>query len=367
MSKRKSKLLRRSIRTAVAAASLAALMAVSVTASAASGVVTDGPLRMRSGPGTSYEILNSLSTGTSAEVLDAANGWFKISYGGQTGYVSGDFMTLSDPLNGVVSADVLNVRSGPSTDYARIAKLVAGNRLSVTGSSGTWYQVSLQGQTGYVASEYVTVQQTKTGYVSADVLNVRSQPDLNGERFAQLNYGTQVEILGEVSGWYQISLQGRTGYVSTSYVSTTPLGGGSASGTAPVPPPAANASAAQQVVAIAKSYLGTPYVYGGMSPSGFDCSGFTAYVYKQIGVNLIHGASSQMTASNGYSVSRDQLQPGDLVFFRAAGSSYPATHVGIYIGDNCFIHASSSGGRIVITDLSVDHYSMIYAGAKRVI
>ncbi len=365
MSKRKNTSLRRSIRTAVAAASLAALMAVSLTASAATGVVSDGPLRMRSGPGTSYDIITSLNTGTSAEVLDATNGWFKISYGGQTGYVSGDYMKLTDPLNGVVSADVLNVRSGPSTDYNRIAKLVAGNRLSVTGSSGDWYLISLQGQTGYVASSYVTIEQTKTGYVSADVLNVRSQPNVSSDRIAQLNYGAQITILGEVSGWYQISVQGRTGYVSAGYVSTTPLGGGGTVTPAPVTP--GNATTAQQVVAIAKSYLGTPYVYGGMSPSGFDCSGFTAYVYKQVGINLIHGASSQMTASNGVSVSRDQLQPGDLVFFRASGSSYPATHVGIYVGDNCFIHASSSAGRIVITDLSVDHYSMIYTGAKRVV
>ena len=101
--------------------------------------------------------------------------------------------------------------------------------------------------------------------------------------------------------------------------------------------PAASASGSS-IVSIAQQYLGVPYVYGGSSASGFDCSGFTMYVFAQVGIKLPHGATSQL--SYGTEVSRSDLQPGDLGFFQDYG--YTASHVGIYIGGDQFIHASSS-------------------------
>jgi peptidoglycan DL-endopeptidase CwlO len=110
------------------------------------------------------------------------------------------------------------------------------------------------------------------------------------------------------------------------------------------------------VVGIAMQYLGTPYVYGGASPAGFDCSGFVMYVFAQIGVSLPHNAAAQY--GYGMPVSRDQLQPGDLVFFNGLG------HDGIYIGGGQFIHSPHTGDVVKISSIS-GWYSSTWVGARR--
>ncbi len=113
------------------------------------------------------------------------------------------------------------------------------------------------------------------------------------------------------------------------------------------------------VVGIAMQYLGTPYVWGGASPGGFDCSGLAMYVYAQVGVSLPHYTGSQYQM--GVAVSRDQLQPGDLVFFDGLG------HEGIYIGGGQFIHAPHTGDVVKISSLSDPWYASTYVGARRIL
>jgi len=112
------------------------------------------------------------------------------------------------------------------------------------------------------------------------------------------------------------------------------------------------------VVGIALRYLGTPYVWGGSSPAGFDCSGFVAYVYAQVGVSLPHYTGAQWNM--GVPVSRDQLEPGDLVFFDGLG------HVGIYIGGGQFVHAPHTGDVVKISSLGEAWYAATYDGARRI-
>ena len=114
------------------------------------------------------------------------------------------------------------------------------------------------------------------------------------------------------------------------------------------------------VVGIAMQYLGTPYVWGGASPGGFDCSGFVMYVYAQEGVSVPHNAAMQYNTVGTY-VPRDQLQPGDLVFFDGLG------HMGIYIGGGQFIHAPHTGDVVKISSLYDSWYASTYYGAKRVL
>ena len=111
------------------------------------------------------------------------------------------------------------------------------------------------------------------------------------------------------------------------------------------------------VVGVAMQFLGTPYVWGGASPSGFDCSGLIMYAYAQVGVSLPHHAASQY--GMGVPVSRDQLQPGDLVFFNGLG------HAGIYIGGGQFIHAPHTGDVVKISSLSDSWYASTWYGARR--
>jgi peptidoglycan DL-endopeptidase CwlO len=122
----------------------------------------------------------------------------------------------------------------------------------------------------------------------------------------------------------------------------------------PIPP---SSTLGGQAVAVAMQYLGTPYVWGGASPSGFDCSGFTMYVWGQLGVSLPHNAAAQY--GMGTPVPRDALEPGDLVFFDGLG------HVGLYVGNGAFIHAPHTGDVVRISSLS-GWYSDTYVGARRV-
>jgi len=129
--------------------------------------------------------------------------------------------------------------------------------------------------------------------------------------------------------------------------------GGSPTPSAPAPPPSSHSS----VVSIALQYLGVPYVWGGASPSGFDCSGLTMYAYAKVGVYLPHNAAMQY--GMGTPVSRSQLAPGDLVFFNGL------SHVGMYIGGGRFVHAPHTGDVVKISSLSEYWYAATYVGARR--
>ena len=115
------------------------------------------------------------------------------------------------------------------------------------------------------------------------------------------------------------------------------------------------------VVSIAMQYLGVPYVWGGASPKGFDCSGLVMYVFAQVGISLPHNTVAQWSYGNAVSVSRSELEPGDLVFFAGLG------HVGIYVGNGQFIHAPHTGTVVQIDSLGGGWYSSEYVGAKRIL
>jgi len=117
-----------------------------------------------------------------------------------------------------------------------------------------------------------------------------------------------------------------------------------------------NLAFGKRVVGYAKKFIGTPYSYGGSSPRGFDCSGFTSYVYRHFGVSLPRTSYSQISV--GRRVARGALRPGDLVFFDGLG------HVGLYVGNGRFIHAPHSGTRVRIETLA-GWYSSRFSGARR--
>lgn len=189
---------------------------------------------------------------------------------------------------------------------------------------------------------------TGTGTVKVSTyLNVRQSSSISSPIIGKIYNGTSVKIVGSVSGWYQISYNGGTAWVSSAYVVTSA------------------ASKRQVVVNAAKSALGTKYAYGGTTPGvGMDCSGLTLYAYSKIGVTLPH--SSSMQSKMGTWVARANLLPGDLVFFNTAGNG-TAAHCGVYIGNGTFINAQSGLGQVASASLSNSYWSRVYLTARRII
>ena len=213
------------------------------------------------------------------------------------------------------------------------------------------------------------------GVITASSLRVREQASTSSATLTLIPNGTTVEILAEEGDWYLTSYSGFLGYIHKDYVDYEPviaideaaeLAVSIVSDSAPEEDAAQ--SVKQDIVDTACSYIGVRYVYGGASPSGFDCSGFTMYVYKQFGYSLPQTATGQLL-NHGTSVSKDEMQMGDLVFFRDPSiTSKAASHVGVYIGGGKFVHASSSStGYVVVSSLSDQYFANYYVGARRLV
>lgn len=269
---------------------------------------------------------------------------------------------------GTVNTDALRLRQSASTESTILATASKGDSVIILENAGNnWYKVDYKSVQGYMSGDYLTVATTADaaigyGKVSAggSTLNMRSGAGTSYSIVSSLADGTIVEIVGINNGWYKIQYNGKTGYVSSDYMVTVKDSVGSRS-TAQA---AASSAIGDQIVAYAKQFLGTPYVYGGNGPSCFDCSGFTKYVYAHFGVTLNRTATDQL--ANGTSVSKSQLQPGDLVFFRA-NTTKPVSHVGIYIGGGQFIHASTNTYSVKIDRLDSGYYAGVYVYGRHIL
>ena len=225
--------------------------------------------------------------------------------------------------------------------------------------------------------------QTKTMYVNSQTVNVRSAASQEASVVTQLSINTQVTVISEQNGWAEVTFNGGNGYIAsnllsetisqTSRGSSTPRTGitdtidkqtdnSSTNNNQELNDSSSNVSTSSKgtdVLAYAMQFVGYPYVYGGSSTSGFDCSGFTQYVYKHFGVTLNRTAAAQ--SSNGTAVSRSNLQPGDLVMF---GS--PINHVGIYAGGGRIVHAANPSRGVTTDTINSGYYNTNYVCARRI-
>nr|WP_297395777.1 C40 family peptidase [uncultured Peptostreptococcus sp.] len=293
----------------------------------------------------------------------------------------------------VSSSAYLNIRVGPSVSNGISGVVYKGEIFKVVSkSSNGWYKVVLKdGTTGWASGKYIslTAEQDKTnitdytqkntkqnagsasqGRVNSSVgLNIRSGAGTGNSVIGTLANNATVNIIGEENGWYKIKLaNGRTGYVGANYISK--LSGGSnivdnasnsnVKGTTNPETEAENNKTntakstvtGNKVVDYAQKLLGTKYVWGGTSTQGFDCSGFTQYVYKKMGINIPRVSRAQ--ASAGRPVSLSNIKPGDLLYFDTNGSG-TTSHVGIYMGNGKFIHASGTATnpeRVKVSNMS---------------
>lgn len=276
----------------------------------------------------------------------------------------------------------VSIRSAASTDADKLDVLVGSYSITRTGvGDNGWSKVDYNGQTGYIKSDYLTttkpqvtesnqtssssntsssksdIEEVKeTVYATAGV-NIRAKASADADKIGTLAAGGSITRTGKTSsGWSRVDYNGQTGYIKSDYLTTTKptvTSNTTASSTS------SSSSLGQQIADFAVQYVGYPYVYGGNSlTNGVDCSGFTQQVYLHFGYSIPRRASIQATV--GTSVAISDLQPGDLVFY---GDSEGVGHVVIYIGNGKVVHASTPSKGIIISDL----YYRTPMCAKRII
>lgn len=262
---------------------------------------------------------------------------------------------------GAVTASSLRLRTKPSTNSTILTNLNRYTPVEICETLDGWYRIQYAGQRGYVSADYIILDRDGSfdtyGYTNTDGVNVREGASKESTSLAVLDKETSFSVTGFTDGWYSVRCKyGTVGYIRSDLVELSNYERGGAS--------------SSRMVTLARQYLGTPYGYGGASPSRFDCSGFTMYLYKQFGYQLPHSATRQWQSSVGKKVwDKSLLRPGDIVFFRdpsrAGGSA--CSHCGIYIGDGKFIHAATRREGVIISSLSESYYASHYVGGKQIL
>ncbi|NUL82353.1 MAG: C40 family peptidase [Armatimonadetes bacterium] len=211
--------------------------------------------------------------------------------------------------------------------------------------------------------------------LNKDRINVRSAPNTNSKRVTIVDKYAKGKALAKSGDWTKIQLtNGRTGWILGKYLSKASAPPAAAKPKAVAsrptssraipgsPSPRTEVASAKGVLSTAHGLKGIRYRYGGSTSRGFDCSGFTSYVYAKYGIRLPHSSAAQ--AKMGRPVKRSELKPGDLVFFRTRGRG--VSHVGIYSGNGQFVHASSARGRVRVDSINSGYYNSRFVTARRV-
>ena len=283
--------------------------------------------------------------------------------------------TTSVKALGVVSGSDVRMRAAADGSSSIITTLGKGTAVAITGMENGWYQVKYDGKSGYMSAQFVEAKSAASGLsangkVTGDSVNVRASAGTSGSVVTTLSKGAGVTVTGFEEGWYAVTAGGKSGYVSGDYVAlvSKAVTTQQTTTTQPAETPVITATGTgAEIAAKALEYVGYPYKLGGEGPDVFDCSGFTKYIYGLYGVTLYHGSIKQ--GQTGIAVDKSELQPGDLVLFYGSGneSNVEDGHVGIYIGNDQFVHASSSKTGVKIDSLSSAGYVKRYSGARRII
>ena len=297
--------------------------------------------------------LDEVAQGTEVDVTEIINDWAKVqTTDGKQGWVRTDKLETTQIQN-------------TETEEQEENKETAQNEEETTETETTENEEA--------------VDDMKTMYISSETVNLRAEASQTANVITQLSINTKVMVLSEENGWCYVDVDGTKGYIAETLLSDTKqetsrssMNDRTSETTTSTEDTAENTSVSttntssttstssgSAVVEYAKQFLGSKYVYGGTTPSGFDCSGFTQYVYKHFGISINRTAAAQY--SNGTSVT--DLQAGDLVMFGKSGIN----HVGIYMGGGKFIHAANANRGVTTDTLLSGYYKTNYVGARRVL
>lgn len=304
--------------------------------------------------------LDEVNKDVEVEVTEILNDWAKIKTSeGKEGWV-------------------LRKRTASTGEVVVLFGLLEDTETTTKNESPTDTNITSNNEKSENETENKTENKTKIMYVNSQTTNLRQKADKTSQIIKQVSINTQVTVISTNNGWAYVDVNGTKGYIAETLLSSskqetsrgtmterdstdvkTETKTQTASSNTETTKETTSSQTGSSVISYAKQFLGSKYVYGGTTASGFDCSGFTQYVYKHFGVTLNRTAAAQY--SNGTSVTN--LQAGDLVMFGKSGIN----HVGIYIGGNTFIHAANPGRGVTTDTLASGYYKTNYVGARRIL
>lgn len=294
------------------------------------GYVMTTKLRLYCSADSDSEILDTAVCGERVVIIreSSTKGWYRVNYNLQEGYMIADCLDVSfqDQIElglGEINDDIVYLRSGPGTEYSIFKSGFRGKTYPIIGFYNGWYKILYDNKTCYVRSDLMDLIEIPYENEGAE-----SEPQffVRGETIGELTFEETEPVAMAAPGSYYVPISG--GYI----------------------------------LAQAQNYIGVPYLFGGYSPEGFDCSGLIYYILDKAGYPCERTAAYQYNM--GYSVSREDLSPGDLVFFANTYTS-GISHVGVYAGGGKFIHAPNDGGSVCYSSLS-GYWSDHYHGARRI-
>ena len=442
------------------------IILVSNKSMATTATVNTDTLKLRKEASTDSDVLSLLNLGEKLEVIEKAGDWYKVKVNNKTGYVSKDYIKVSEEVsnNNVEEENVDNTNqttntqtptettvieeqqeetNNQNTSYINkelkiikdtncyilplinsniLTNLKKDSKVTIKSEFNGWIYVETEELTGWILTSSVdianldtqsnneqvnsqepkveesnktekteeqntqtTTTETKTQepkvtpvaektmYVNTASIYMRKGAGTNYEVVDSLILNSSVIVTGEINDWYQVKVSGKTGYIAKRLLSskkteesTTRSSEERTNNQEQTTTNNVVTSKGEEVVNYAKQYLKCKYVYGASGPSTFDCSGFTMYVFKHFGISLSHSATAQ--SKKGTYVAKENLQPGDLVFFKDYQTMDEIGHCGIYVGDGNFIHASSGTGYCVkLSTLLTGSYNTRYSTARRII
>ena len=407
---------------------LTCIIIIGTTCLAATGIVNaPSGLVLRETADKNSTPLTTISDETKIEIIEKSGDWYKVKYDEYEGYLFAEYVNVQEEekeeekeetktqeeqstekeeeketsvavINNYPKKVDTTMKTKayfiPSITSRVIVTIEKEKSITINYELNNWFNISYEGKVYWVRRANIEIEEEKTssdsqettetkkGYIDvSSSANVRESASTSAKIVTTLLRNAEVTIIGEEGDFYRIEYKDITGYVSKSLVSDTEVAVTSRSNSGERKPatttetqtaettyvtPASEVSGVggEKIANFAKQYIGYSYTYGGTTPSGgFDCSGFAQYVCGQCGYSIGRTCSNQL--NDGYEVSRDELQVGDLIFFNNTGNG-SVGHVGIYIGGGSIVHAANSRRGVTTDTIESGYYNNYYMTARRI-